>query len=271
MPTALLEDRGVVRVNGADARGFLQGLVTCDMDKVSDHSLSYGALLTPQGKILFDFLVSEREGDFWLDTPRALAADLAKRLNFYKLRAKITIEDASAAHAIAAHWGEVQEGLKDPRHPDLGTREVVGPGAVQGDAQAYEAHRIALGVPQGGLDFAYGETFPHDADLDLLHGVDFRKGCYVGQEVVSRVEHRGTARKRILPVTFEGAAPSVGSEIRAGEQVLGTMGSSAAGHGLASFRVDRLQEAQEAGAKVLAGTTELHPRLITSSIPATAP
>ncbi|RFB80106.1 CAF17-like 4Fe-4S cluster assembly/insertion protein YgfZ [Methylovirgula sp. 4M-Z18] len=269
MPTALLSDRGVVRVSGADARGFLQGLLTCDMDKISKDSMSYGALLTPQGKILFDFLVAEREGGFWLDCPRELAADLTRRLTFYKLRAKVVIEDMSASHAVLAHWGEAAGGLVDGRHLDLGTREIVAAGTAGGDALAYEAHRIALGIPKGGVDFAYGETFPHDADLDLLHGVDFKKGCYVGQEVVSRVEHRGTARKRILPVRFEGGAPAVGTEIRAGEQAIGTMGSSADGHGLASFRVDRLQEAQEAGAKVMAAATELQPLQLNRAAAAT--
>src|SRR5579872_1774175 len=138
MPTALLDDRGLVRISGMDARGFLQGLLTCDMDKISQDSMSYGALLTPQGKILFDFLVTEHEGAFWLDVPRAMAAELAKRLNFYKLRAKISIEDASAGYAVLAHWGDARRGTADPRHPDLGRREIVAAPVMGGDIKSYE-------------------------------------------------------------------------------------------------------------------------------------
>jgi folate-binding protein YgfZ len=122
-------------------------------------------------------------------------------------------------------------------------------------ADDYEGHRIRCGVPKGGVDFAFGDTFPHDADMDLIHGVDFRKGCYIGQEVVSRVEHRGSARKRIIPVSLRGTAPAPGSEIRAGEIVIGTMGSAAGDRGLAMIRTDRAEEALAAGLQLIAGTS----------------
>jgi folate-binding protein YgfZ len=128
------------------------------------------------------------------------------------------------------------------------------------DVTAYDAHRIALGVPRGGADFKYNDAFPHDADLDKLHGVDFKKGCFVGQEVVSRVEHRGTARNRIVPVSFDGAAPPAGTSVMAGEKSVGIMGSSAGKIGLAMLRVDRVAEALSAGTSLSAGGTPLHLR-----------
>ncbi len=131
-------------------------------------------------------------------------------------------------------------------------------GATLVDASEYEAHRIALGVPSGGLDFRYGDAFPHEADMDQLGGIDFAKGCYVGQEVVSRMEHRGSARTRAVPVRYEGAAPAAGVAVTAGERQLGTMGSALAGHGLALLRLDRVAEALADGQPLLAGGVAIH-------------
>jgi folate-binding protein YgfZ len=269
MGACVLADRGIVRVAGAGARAFLQGLVTCDMDKVSETDAAYGALLSPQGKILFDFFIAQKGGDdFWIDTPAALAGDLCKRLGFYRLRAKLVIENKSDDHdgmKLAAFWDGAKPpqtamlGFVDPRHPRLGTRSFMPafPVGILADSESYEAHRIRLGVPKGGVDFAYGESFPHEANLDRLHGVDFKKGCYVGQEVVSRVEHRGTARKRLVPVTFAGGALAPGTPVTAGETVLGSMGSSIAGAGLAMLRLDKVEDARAAGLAVHAGATAL--------------
>ena len=209
MQAALLPDRGVVKVSGDDARGFLNGLVTTDMAKVTPGSARFAALLTPQGKIIVDFIIAEAApedgGGFFLDCPRALAPTLVEKLTFYKLRAKVEIQDLSPALGVMAFWdgiGQSDDGLSyaDPRLPALGTRSILPPdlaaeaaanlGAALAGHEAYEAHRIALGVPRGGEDFPYLNTFPHEADMDQLGGVDFDKGCYVGQEVVSRVEHR---------------------------------------------------------------------------------
>jgi folate-binding protein YgfZ len=269
MASAFLDDRGVVRVEGEDARSFLQGLVTCNMDGVSPGAAGFGALLSPQGKILFDFLIVEDKGAFLLDTPLALCGDLIKRLSLYKLRAKVVLRDLSAPGdagldpmGVMALWdGEPGEGLvyDDPRHETLGRRSILPRHVARASASAtaddYEGHRIRCGVPKGGVDFAFGDTFPHDADMDLIHGVDFRKGCYIGQEVVSRVEHRGSARKRIIPVSLRGTAPAPGSEIRAGEIVIGTMGSAAGDRGLAMIRTDRAEEALAAGLQLIAGTS----------------
>jgi hypothetical protein len=154
----------------------------------------------------------------------------------------------------------------DPRLAELGWRCIAPPnpadaaaafGAELADAAAYEAHRIGLGVPSGGLDFAYGDAFPHEADMDQLNGVDFRKGCFVGQEVVARMEHRGSARTRVVPVTFAGPAPATGSAVTAGDKPAGTLGSTAAGRGLALLRLDRVEEALAAGKPLLADGTRL--------------
>ncbi|MBX9739053.1 MAG: folate-binding protein [Beijerinckiaceae bacterium] len=271
MASAFLDDRGVVRVEGEDARSFLQGLVTCNMDHVSLEAAGFGALLSPQGKILFDFLIVEDKDGFLLDTPMAQIADLIKRLSLYRLRAKVTLRDLSGAAdpalealGVLALWdGEPGEGLvyDDPRHVALGRRSILSRrearAAASATADDYEGHRIRCGVPKGGVDFAFGETFPHDADMDLIHGVDFKKGCYIGQEVVSRVEHRGTARKRIIPVHLRGPSPGPGVEIRAGDLVVGTMGSAAGDRGLAMIRTDRAEEAIAAGTPLIAGTSIL--------------
>ena len=262
MPAALLSDRAVLRVEGEAARAFLQGLVTCDVDEVAPGRAAYGALLTPQGKIIADFLLVQGEnGAFLFDLPAALAADFAKRLTLYRLRAKITIAPVAGA-AVVAVWGSVAAGFEspalawfsDPRASELGERMILAAAPAGGETArvAYEAHRIACGVPAGGADFAYGDTFPHDANLDQLHGVDFEKGCYVGQEVVSRVQHRGSARRRIVAVTLEGSAKP-GTSVTAGDAVVGTLGSVAGGRGLASLRTDKVADAQAAGQALRAG------------------
>jgi tRNA-modifying protein YgfZ len=272
MKAALLPDRGVVKVAGEPARGFLNGLLTADIGSMTPETPRYAALLTPQGKIIADFIVvqapAEDGGDFFLDCPRALAETLVQKLNFYKLRAKVMVEDLSETLGVMAAWdgaGATEYGLvyPDPRLPALGQRTMLPPhladkaaadlGAALVDANEYEAHRIALGVPRGGLDFIYGETFPHDADLDQLKGVDFKKGCFVGQEVVSRVEHRGTARNRVVPIVFEDFPAEAGSPVMAGDKTIGTMGSSSGKNGLAMLRLDRVEDALAAGVPLTAG------------------
>jgi len=272
MQVALLPDRGVVKVAGDDARGFLNGLVTNDMAKVAPGKPRFAALLTPQGKIIVDFIVAEAPGNdgggFFLDCPRALASALVEKLNFYKLRAKVICEDLSSVLGVLAIWdgtAESEYGLSypDPRLPALGSRIMLPPhlaeeaaadlGGMLVGADAYEAHRIALGVPRGGLDFIYGDTFSHEADMDQLNGVDFGKGCYIGQEVVSRVEHRASARSRVVPIVYDEFAPSSGLPVMAGDRQIGTLGSTAKGHGLALMRLDRIGDALAAGATIEAG------------------
>jgi folate-binding protein YgfZ len=143
--------------------------------------------------------------------------------------------------------------------PHLAAEAAADLGATLTDAKSYEAHRIALGAPRGGLDFNYNDAFPHEADMDQLNGIDFEKGCYVGQEVVSRVEHRGTARKRVVPVTYADYAPEAGVPVRVGDTEVGVMGSSAQGRGLAMLHLGRVGEALDAGQPILSGGIALHP------------
>ncbi len=272
MQAALLPDRGVLKVAGDDARRFLNGLATNDMAKVAPGTACYAALLTPQGKIIADFIVTEAPtedgGGFFLDVPKALAPALVQKLNFYKLRAKITVEDLSQALGVLAVWDGVamsEYGLcyADPRLAALGWRIMLPPplaaeaaedlGATLAESESYQAHRIALGVPRGGEDFIYGGTFPHEAEMDQLAGVDFDKGCYVGQEVVSRVEHRNSARSRIVPVAYDDAAPSPGTPVMAGDKQVGIFGSAAQGRGLALLRLDRVEDALAADLPLTCG------------------
>jgi folate-binding protein YgfZ len=263
---AILQDRGVVGVGGADAPKFLQDLVTADIDRAGAGTAAYGGLLTPQGKILFDFIIYRAGDRFLFDTPRVAAADLAKRLLFYRLRAKIEIADLSETHRVIAAWGAAASPagpiafVPDPRLAALGFRAVAPsaatidlPGWTTADVNAYHAHRIALGVPEGGVDFAYGQAFPHDADMDQLGGVAMAKGCYVGQEVVSRMEHRGTARRRIVVARAASPLPAAGTPIASEGRSIGEIASVSGTSGLARVRVDRVKDAMDAGVPVAAG------------------
>jgi folate-binding protein YgfZ len=272
MKAAFLPDRGVVKVSGDGARDFLNGLVTTDVALLRPGLGRFGALLTPQGKIVTDFLITEAPsghgGGFLIDCPRALAQGLADKLGFYKLRAKVGIENLSDSLGVVAVW-DGEPAMKpdlafaDPRNAALGWRILVPEelaqkvadliGAEMVDSTAYDAHRITAGAPRGGLDFMYGDAFPHETNMDRLHGVDFDKGCYVGQEVVSRMQHRGTARTRTMRILLDGPAPEPGAAIVAGDKPVGTMGSSAGGAGLALLRIDRAADALQAGTPLTAG------------------
>jgi tRNA-modifying protein YgfZ len=277
MKAALLPDRGVIKVGGNDARDFLNGLVTTDITLLQPGLARFGALLTPQGKITTDFLITEAPsghgGGFLIDCPRVLAQGLADKLGFYRLRAKVTVENLSDSFGVLAVWDgdptlKPDLAFVDPRNASLGWRILVPPdlaqkaadliGAEMTDSADYDAHRIAVGVPRGGLDFMYGDAFPHETNMDRLHGVDFDKGCYVGQEVVSRMQHRGTARTRTVRVILEGAAPEPGAAILAGDKPVGTMGSAADRNGLALLRIDRVTDALDAKIPLTSGGLALH-------------
>jgi tRNA-modifying protein YgfZ len=270
MKAALLDDRGVIKVAGEAARSFLNGIVTTDVTKVAPGRPCFAGLLTPQGKIIADFIVvAAPDGDgVMLDMPRALVKAVLQKLNFYRLRAQVSCEDRSERLGVLAVWenaGTTTRGLvyPDPRIPALGHRVILPPhlaaeaaaelGAELVETEAYDAHRIALGIPSGGADFSYGEAFPHDAVMDQLAGIDFTKGCYVGQEVVARMEHRGLARNRIVPLACEGGAPQTGTTVSAGDKSIGTLGSAADGRALALVRLDRVADALAAGTPLAAG------------------
>jgi folate-binding protein YgfZ len=270
---ALLPDRGVVTVTGENAREFLQGLITNDMDLLDKQPALHAGLLSPQGKVLFDFFVAPTPEGFLLEVARAKSAELAERLKMYKLRSKVTITDASPDYTVAAIWGRpyAPEGdgkppvlFADPRLDGLGYRELTtlrsdwalgGETCDSATQDDYHAHRIGLGVPEGGKDYTFGDAFPHEALFDQLHGVSFAKGCYVGQEIVARMQNRGTARRRIVPVVAESALPAHGTPVSAGGVDIGELGSTAGTRGLANIRIDRAAEFKEKGEALRVGDT----------------
>lgn len=194
-----------------------------------------------------------------------MAGDFVKRLAMYKLRAKVAIDDMSEALGVVAFWGDAtassEDGLAfaDPRWAGLGTRLITAREDIEALADAspedYHAHRIAEGVPEAGQDYVANETFPHEACMDQLNGVDFRKGCYIGQEVVSRMEHRGSGgRTRVVPIVYtEGFGANEGIPVTAGERIIGTTGSQAKGRGFAVLRLDRYEEALTASEPIMTG------------------
>jgi folate-binding protein YgfZ len=251
MQPARLEDRAVLALSGADVRPFLQGLITNNIENVGPGRAAYAALLTPQGKILFDFIIAEGDGALLLDCSAAHRDALAKRLKLYRLRAKVEIEPRDhlgVAGGLTGRPAERGNGFADPRLEALGPRFISAIAEMPdnvGTAQAYHAERLRLGVPEGS-DFGSDKIFALDADLDELHAVAFDKGCYVGQELTARMKHRGTARKRLLPVNGD-ALPASGT-VSAGGKDIGEMMSSYGSRGFALIRLDRLEEA--AGAQV---------------------
>jgi tRNA-modifying protein YgfZ len=260
---AHLSDRGVVQASGADAGQLLDSLITSDMDQLGAHAALHAGLLSPQGKILFAFFVVKSGGDFLLDVARDRAADLAKRLNFYKLRAAAQFTDISADVMVVASWHQPPPGAggflayADPRSAELGHRLILPAaracelGAMTASADDYHALRVLCGVPEEGRDYPLGDAFPHEANFDLLHGVSFTKGCYVGQEVVSRMQNKTVVRKRIVPIG--GTDLRSGVEITHGAGVIGTIGTVAGDKALAMLRLDRAVEAADKGQALMAG------------------
>jgi hypothetical protein len=258
MPVAQLDDRAVVRIAGPDAATLLQNVVTLDMPSVDARGIGYGALLTPQGKILWDFVLHKLPDGYAADVREEEAEAFAKRLTLYKLRAKVEIRRSDEL-AVFVAWGDDSQRVAgapaDPRLEALGKRWVAAAGSVETDASAAEwhRHRIALAIPEGGVDFVFGDAFPFDAAMDSLSGVAFDKGCFVGQEVVSRMRHRGTARRRIVAIHAKTALPEPGADLVAGSQTLGRLGSAADGRGIAVVRLDRLRASLDEGLQVRAG------------------
>ncbi len=260
--------RGVIMVSGADAKKFLQDIVTNDVTRAVDGNAVHAGLLTPQGKILFDFFLLDVGDYFLLECARDNVVDFIKRLTFYKLRAAVELEDISGTHKVWAAWNGTPDTpneaitYTDPRLDLMGLR-IIAPASLDLTANCdvaseedYHQLRIAMGVPEADKDYPLGNTFPHEADYDQLAGVDFKKGCYVGQEVVSRMQHRGTARKRIVPV--RGHAPlTEGAKVSGGDASIGQMGSVTGDMGLAMVRLDRADKAIKDGHPLLAGDVEI--------------
>ena len=246
---AVLASRALIALGGEDWRDFLQGLITQDVETLAEGEARFGALLTPQGRLLYDLFVVARGDGAWLDVEAEHRAALIQRLSIYRLRAKVTIaadetpvsvlfaEGGAPPRPAEGHW------VRDPRLPALGWRGygvAAPPGAtVVGEAER-EAQKLRLGVP-GPADWGTDRTYPIEANFDLLNGIDFKKGCFVGQETTSRMKRRGAITSRKLPIRFEGAAPAAGAEVLAGELRAGEVLSGGEGRAMALLRLDRIE------------------------------
>ena len=246
-PTAAhLTSRAVIALAGPDWRNFLQGLITQDVETLAAGQERFAALLTPQGRLLFDLFVAGRGDDCLIECAAMQREALIQRLMIYRLRAKVEI--APDDRAVWALW-EVTTAppgwTRDPRLPDLGFRgygAAAADGVIETDEAAYDSHRLGLGVP-GPADWGTDTTYPIEANFDLLGGIDFKKGCYVGQETTSRMKRRGTLKSRMAPITFDGPAPAFGAELLAGDRRAGQVLTGEAGRAMAMLRLDRLDGA----------------------------
>lgn len=266
----ILPHRTVLRLTGEDTLSFLQGLVTNDVSHLKDGEACYAAMLSPQGKFLHDFFIIYWQAAVWIDGNATRTDDLKKRLMLYRLRSKVDITTEQDM-AIAAAWGEGAlpsspelSVFADPRHAALGYRVMGRRAALEAyftahniatsDIDAYESTRIALGIPEGAKDMVFDKSLLMEFGFEALHGVDFKKGCYVGQEVTARSKYRAQLKKSLYQVSaVSGTLPPAGTEIRAGEVVVGEMCSSAGSKGLALLRMAELQQAMDAGSKLIAG------------------
>ncbi|MEN9896319.1 MAG: hypothetical protein RIR97_2171 [Pseudomonadota bacterium] len=249
MPHVFLPDQVHIGVSGSDAGDFLQGLITTDVTGLKLGEAAPGALLTPQGKILFHFLISKSEDGFQLETDRLQADALVKRLTFYRLRAKVEFLVLEATGTTVV-WGEVttKHGNVDSRFLRAGVSLVrISGGLPADDVVSYTDLRIALGIAEAGKDFALNDVFPHDVLMDLNGGVAFQKGCYIGQEVVSRMHHRHAARRRIIIVHAGFSLPFGGTDIVVDGKTVGTLGTVSGTHALAIARIDKIAEALDQG------------------------
>ncbi|MDX8440512.1 YgfZ/GcvT domain-containing protein [Mesorhizobium australafricanum] len=270
MPFTQIKDRALISVSGPDAEHFLQNILTTDLDTLEPGQAKPGALLSPQGKILFDFLIS-RAGDngFQLECRADIADDFVRRLMLYRLRAKADIAKQDQAlvtvawddDSAASHFDSIgadSTALADTRFRDIAiSRTYGGETKDGGDPNTWQKIRIAYGIAESGSDYQLGDAFPHDVLLDETGGVGFKKGCYIGQEVVSRMQHRGTARRRVLIAVAAGPLPPAGTEVTVNGRPVGTLGSSNDGRGLAIARIDRVKAAIDAHHSIRAGETPI--------------
>ena len=258
-----LSNRALVHITGEEAEKFLQAVITTDLDKLGPDNLKPGALLAPQGKILFDFLVSRIDGGLRFDLPVSIAADFIKRITLYRLRAKAEITQlpeslVSVSWQTESHPSQNDSIKRDSRFPtELNVHRIYGPADGTTDESAWTKLRAEYGIAEGETDFAYNDVFPHDVNFDQTGGVSFPKGCFIGQEVVSRMQHRGTARRRVLVAHSDGNLPPMGTSITVDGREIGTTGSSADTIGIALVRIDRAKDAIDAGSPILAGETPI--------------
>lgn len=269
--TANLNNRTLVLVTGEEAEKFLQAVITTDLDNLGADDLKPGALLAPQGKIMFDFLVSRIENGFRFDLPEAIAADFSKRLMLYRLRSKAEITQSSES-LIGVSWqidsasSQSDSSKRDCRFPEsLNVRRIYGQQFDENNIEGWTQLRIANGIAEGGNDYAYNDLFPHDVNFDQIGGVSFTKGCFIGQEVVSRMQHRGTARRRAMVATAATPLPEKGTSLTVNARDIGTLGEVSDTQAIAFVRIDRVQDALDSQTPIMAGDTE-----VTLTIPPTA-
>jgi folate-binding protein YgfZ len=271
MRSARLPGRAVVAVAGPDARAFLQNLVSNDVDRVAPDRAIWAALLTPQGKYLFDFFIAEADGRLLLDCEAARREALLKRLSLYRLRSRVEIADLSAelealglpAEAGAASPRDGGVVYVDPRLAAAGARAMLPPAASlpapEVAAEDYDLWRLSLGLPDGSADLEVEKATLVESGFEALNGVDFRKGCYVGQEVTARMKHRGLAKKRLMRVAVEGPAPSPGAPVLLDGREAGELRSARGGAGLALLRLEMVEEAARSGRPLMAAEARLRP------------
>jgi folate-binding protein YgfZ len=279
----VLDDRGVLAVSGPDRRPFLQGLVSNDIEKVSPTSARYAALLTAQGKYLHDFMMVEADESIWLDAEAARLGDLKRRLSMYRLRAKVSLDERSefcvatvfgpeapAALGLLGEPGTARPfgsgvAFVDPRLPTLGARTILplatarrslaDAGIAEAGFEDYDRLRLSLGIPDGSRDLALEKSILLEAGFDELNGVDWEKGCYIGQELTARTKYRGLVKRRLMPVTIHGSTPVAGTVVTADGREVGEMRSSRDGLGLALLRIESVRE----GKTLAAGEANLVP------------
>jgi folate-binding protein YgfZ len=288
---ALNEERACLTVAGEEARSFLQGLVTNDVDKATRSRAIYAGFLTAQGRFLHDLFIAElpEGGTLALDGEAARLDDLKRRLTLYKLRAKATIADARDSLAVAVLWGEdaakalglaAEPGAAralgdgtvfvDPRLAALGVRAILPRGTAAATLEAagftaallaeHRRLRLSLGVPEGSGDLPVEKALLLENGFEELNGVDFKKGCYIGQELTARMKYRALTKKRLVPVTIEGPAPAPGTAIMSGEEEVGELRSALDGAGLALLKLDAIEAAETSAAPLTAGNATLRPR-----------
>ncbi|MGV3551702.1 CAF17-like 4Fe-4S cluster assembly/insertion protein YgfZ [Rhizobium sp.] len=255
MPATTLENRAFIAIDGADAEDFLQGIITTDVPSIGTGEAYPGALLTPQGKIMFEFMIARSAGGFVIETDAAAGDALAKRLTLYKLRAKVTIAKRDAANVTIA-WDQPSppDAVRDMRFAKAGLDVFRAQGGSSDAPEAaYAALRIAHGISGGAEDGDATDYFPHDLMMDRNGGLNFKKGCYVGQEVVSRMQHRSTARRRLVVVSAEHALPATGTSIAIGGREIGALRTVEGMGGLAVVRIDKAGAAMAGGTPIMAG------------------
>ncbi|MEJ6781479.1 CAF17-like 4Fe-4S cluster assembly/insertion protein YgfZ [Aminobacter sp. Piv2-1] len=274
MPTAILADRAIIDVSGPDAEHFLQNILTVDLAALGEREAKPGALLSPQGKIMFDFLVSRSgENALRIECRADVADDFVRRLTLYRLRAKAEIskqdqpvvavswESDSAASDADSTASQTDSTVRDSRFQSPVLRHYGAAPSADASEADWHSFRVAAGVAESGPDYGLGDAFPHDVLLDQMGGVGFKKGCFIGQEVVSRMQHRGTARRRVLLIRAASDLPAPGTDLISGGKVVGTLGSVSGSHGLAIARIDRVKAALDAGAEITAGDVAVTPAI----------